>query len=200
MSIRALLRGGSEVSGAITSVLDIADSAKARDELEKRATFDALTGSHNRSSILGALARELKREDSPKTGIVYIDLDGFKVVNDTLGHAAGDELIVLIAERLRDVSRGVDDVGRLGGDEFLVLLRDIPGAEVAMNVAHRISAVLSCDFVLSSGPLNLRASVGVACADANTITAEALVQSADAAMYASKVQGQGLPILESAAS
>jgi len=199
MSIRALLREG-EVSGAITSVLDITDSAKARDELEKRATFDALTGSHNRSSILGALARELKRADSSKTGIVYIDLDGFKRVNDTLGHAAGDELIVLIAERLKDVSRGADDVGRLGGDEFLVLLRNIPGADVAMRVAHRISEVLSGDFVLSSGPLNLCASVGVACADANTITAEALVQSADAAMYASKELGRGLPVLESVGS
>jgi len=197
MSIRALLRGG-EVSGAITSVVDITDSAKARAELEKRATFDALTGAHNRSSILGALARELNRDDTSKTAIVYIDLDGFKGVNDTLGHAAGDELIVLIAERLRDVSRGADDVGRLGGDEFLVLLRDIPGAEVAMNVAHRLSEVLRGDFVLASGPLNLSASVGVACADANTITAEALVECADAAMYESKEQGRGLPILEGA--
>jgi diguanylate cyclase (GGDEF)-like protein/PAS domain S-box-containing protein len=199
MCIRALLRQSGEVSGAITSVVDVTDSTRVREDLEKRATFDALTGSHNRSSILGALELELEREDGPKTGIVYVDLDGFKAVNDTLGHAVGDKLIVLIAERLREVSRGADDVGRLGGDEFLVLLRGIPSPEVAMRVAHRIAAALSKDFLLPSGPLTLRASVGVACADAKTITAEGLVESADAAMYASKDQGAGLPVLERAA-
>ena len=70
---------------------------------------------HNRPSILGALRRELERDASTKSGVVYVDLDGFKNVNDTLGHVAGDELIVLVAERLKDVSRGNDDVGRLGG-------------------------------------------------------------------------------------
>jgi diguanylate cyclase (GGDEF)-like protein/PAS domain S-box-containing protein len=200
MSIRTLLRQSGEVSGAITSVVDVTDSARAREDLEKRATFDALTAAHNRSSILGALERELERDDSTKTGVVYVDLDGFKEVNDTLGHAAGDELLVLIAERLKDLSRGNDDVGRLGGDEFLVLLRGIPASAVAMHVAHRVSETLSSAFVLSDGPVELRASVGVACADANTITADELVEQADAAMYLSKEQGHGLPVLETDAA
>jgi len=196
MSIRTLLRQSGEVSGAITSVVDVTDSARVREDLEKRATFDALTGVHNRSSILGALQVELERSDAAKTGVVYIDLDNFKGVNDTLGHAAGDELLVLIADRLKDLSRGDDDVGRLGGDEFLVLLREIPTPAVAMHVAHRISETVSSAFVLSAGPVELRASVGVACADANTTVAEQLVEAADAAMYQSKEQGRGLPVLE----
>jgi diguanylate cyclase (GGDEF)-like protein/PAS domain S-box-containing protein len=196
MSIRALLRQTGEVSGAITSVLDVTDSARARQELEKRATFDALTGCHNRSSILGSLKRELERQDAPLTGVVYIDLDNFKPVNDTLGHAAGDELLVVIAERLAGVARREDDLGRLGGDEFIMLLRDISGPDDAMRVADRICKSLSAPFELSSGTLELRASVGVACADVETAGVEEVVKRADAAMYVSKAQGRGLPALD----
>jgi GGDEF domain-containing protein len=142
MSIRTLLRASGEVGGAITSVLDVTDSVRARQELEKRATFDSLTGAYNRSSILGAVQRELERDDSTMTAVIYVDLDAFKPVNDNLGHAAGDELLVLVAERLKV------------------------------------------------------ASVGVACACAGEITADELVKRADAAMYLSKDQGHGLPVLE----
>ena len=195
MSIRALLRQGGDVGGAITCVLDITDSARARQELEKRATYDALTGCHNRSSILSSLQRELEEDDSKMTGIVYVDLDQFKPVNDTLGHAAGDELLVMVAERLRIASRANDDVGRLGGDEFLVLLRDIPDPGLAMRVAHRISSSLNSKFELSSGTVELRASVGVACRDVEVITADELVKRADVAMYQSKEQRLGMPML-----
>jgi diguanylate cyclase (GGDEF)-like protein/PAS domain S-box-containing protein len=196
MSVRALLRQSGEVSGAITSVCDVTDSTRVRNELERRASFDALTSAHNRRSILGALQSELERDDSARTAVIYVDLDGFKAVNDTLGHAAGDELLVLIAERLKKVGRGDDAVGRLGGDEFLMLLRDVPGAEVAMDVARRISECVGSVFTLSCGPIELRASLGVACAEARTTTAEALVERADAAMYRSKHEGHGLPSLE----
>jgi diguanylate cyclase (GGDEF)-like protein/PAS domain S-box-containing protein len=199
MSIRALLRQHRDVSGAITCVLDITDSARARQELEKRATFDPLTQCHNRSSILGALQGELEREDSTTTGIVYVDLDEFKPVNDTLGHAAGDELLVLVAERLKQASREHDLIGRLGGDEFLVLLRDIPGPEVAMSAAERICQAICSTFDLSSSTVNLRASVGVACSEAGAITAEELVKRADSAMYQSKADGQCVPVLALAA-
>jgi diguanylate cyclase (GGDEF)-like protein/PAS domain S-box-containing protein len=193
MSIRALLRQGGDVSGAITCVLDVTDSARARQELEKRATFDALTGCHNRSSILSSLQMELEQGDASMTGVVYVDLDEFKPVNDKLGHAAGDELLTLVAERLKIASRTEDVVGRLGGDEFLILLRSIPEADVAMRVARRICASLNSKFELSSGTIELRASVGVAWTDAETITAEELIRRADAAMYKSKDQGLGLP-------
>jgi diguanylate cyclase (GGDEF)-like protein/PAS domain S-box-containing protein len=195
MSLRALLRPNGEVSGAITCVLDVTDSARARQELERRATFDPLTHCHNRSSVLSTLERELEREDSNSTGVVYVDLDEFKPVNDKLGHAAGDELLVLVAERLKLASRDTDVVGRLGGDEFLVVLRDIPGPEIAMRAADRICETLCGSFQLSCGTAELRASVGVACSDGERVTSEELVKRADTAMYQSKQHGQCLPVL-----
>jgi diguanylate cyclase (GGDEF)-like protein/PAS domain S-box-containing protein len=194
MSLRALLRQNGEVSGAITCVLDVTDSARARTELERRATYDTLTGCHNRSSILAALERELEREDSSGLGVVYVDLDEFKPVNDTLGHAAGDELLVLVAERLREASRDTDLVGRLGGDEFLIVLHDIPRADVAMTVADRICQLMRSVFELATGSVELQGSVGVAFSDGGT-DAEELIRRADAAMYSSKNVGEGLPVM-----
>ncbi|HMD60238.1 MAG TPA: diguanylate cyclase, partial [Opitutaceae bacterium] len=198
MSVRALFRPGGEVGGAITCVLDVTDSARARQELEVRATFDALTQCYNRSSILGAVQQELECRDTSTAGVIYVDLDNFKPVNDSLGHAAGDELLTLVAERLKIASRGNDVVGRLGGDEFLVLLREIPGADIAMRVAKRIGESLCKPFELSSGTIKLGASIGVACADAEPLTAEDLVKRADSAMYQSKADGNCLPVLAQA--
>jgi diguanylate cyclase (GGDEF)-like protein/PAS domain S-box-containing protein len=196
MSLRALLRPSGEVSGAITCVLDITDSARARQELEHRATFDPLTHCYNRSSVLSTLEVELERADSVSTGVVYVDLDRFKPVNDRLGHAAGDELLVLVAERLRLASRDTDVAGRLGGDEFLVVLRDIPGPEMAMRAAERISEALCDTFQLTFGDVELRASIGVACSGgAQHLSSQDLVKRADTAMYESKQQGQCVPVL-----
>jgi diguanylate cyclase (GGDEF)-like protein/PAS domain S-box-containing protein len=195
MSLRALLRASGEVSGAITCVLDVTDSARAREDLERRATFDPLTGCRNRSSILTALERELTRDAAIGTGAIYVDLDRFKPINDELGHAAGDEVLVLVAERLRLASREADVVGRLGGDEFLVVLQDIAGPDVAMGVAARICRSLCSPFELSAGTVQLSASVGVACSRGETLSAEDLIREADGAMYESKEQRRGLPVL-----
>jgi diguanylate cyclase (GGDEF)-like protein/PAS domain S-box-containing protein len=198
MSLRALLRASGEVSGVITCVLDVTDSARARQELEHRATFDPLTHCYNRSSVLSTLEHELEREDAANTGVVYVDLDRFKPVNDKLGHAAGDELLVLVAERLKEASRDSDVAGRLGGDEFLIVLREIPGADMAMRAAERICEALCNTFELSSGKVELGASIGVACSHDGAVTAEELVKRADAAMYRSKEQGQCVPMLAGA--
>jgi len=195
MSLRALLRPSGEVMGAITCVLDVTDSARARQELERRATFDPLTHCHNRSSVLSTLERELARNDSMSTGVVYVVLDRFKPVNDKLGHAAGDELLMIVAERLRAVSRDSDVVGRLGGDEFLIVLRDIPGAEMAMRAAERICEALCGEFELACATAKLGASVGVACSGGAPVTPDELVKRADAAMYRSKQDGRCLPVL-----
>jgi diguanylate cyclase (GGDEF)-like protein len=187
LSIRALLRAGGEVSGAITSVLDVTDSARAHRELERRATFDALTGCYNRGAVLDLLERELARPDGATAAVLYVDLDNFKMINDTRGHAAGDELLGCVAERLRELTRRADSVGRLGGDEFLLLLPDIRAGEVAMRVAERICSSLSRPILLSgTGRVGLTASVGVACAEAGTCTSDELIRRADAAMYRSK--------------
>ncbi len=199
MSIRALQRATGEIGGAITCVLDITDSARARRELEKRATFDALTRCHNRQSILSGLESELEREDETNTAVVYVDLDKFKPVNDTMGHAAGDEVLVQVAELLRIASRSDDNVGRLGGDEFLVLLRSVPGPDAAMQVAQRIRDALCGTFELSSGAVELSASIGVAWTSDGTPTADELVKRADAAMYESKEHRDGQPVLAASA-
>ncbi len=195
LSVRALHRASGEVSGAITCVLDVTDSARARQELERRATFDTLTQVHNRSSILATLQLELEREDSPRTGVIYVDLDKFKPVNDELGHAAGDELLVLVAQRLKIASRDSDVIGRLGGDEFLIVLRELPGADIAMQVADRIGMTLCGSFDLTGGSAELRVSIGVACGEAGALQAEDLVRRADAAMYQSKRAGECKPVL-----
>jgi diguanylate cyclase (GGDEF)-like protein/PAS domain S-box-containing protein len=193
-SLRALLRRSGEVSGAIVCVLDVSDSARIRQELERRATFDPLTLCHNRSSILAALERELDSDVTP-TGVVYVDLDRFKPVNDTLGHAAGDELLALVGERLRQASREGDLVGRIGGDEFLVVLRELPDSDTAMDAAARIAARLCEGYRLAGGPVQLSASVGVACSNGEAIGAEELVRRADLAMYSSKQSGHSEPAL-----
>ena len=192
VKVRPLRRESGAVTGVIASVLDVTDSARARRELEKRATFDALTGAHNRASIMDALEREL--ETSRDTGVVFVDLDRFKSINDSLGHAAGDEVLVQVAERLQTAMRSSDELGRLGGDEFLILLRGVTGVPVAMSAAQRISEAVHGTFELSSGALELSASVGVACCDGRPITAEELVERADAAMYRSKAQRRGIPV------
>jgi diguanylate cyclase (GGDEF)-like protein len=109
------------------------------------------------------------------------------MINDTRGHAAGDELLRCAADRLRELTRRADGVGRLGGDEFMLLLPDIRSGEVAMRVADRICSSLSRPIVLSgTGRVGLTASVGVACAEAGTCTPDELIRRADGAMYRSK--------------
>jgi diguanylate cyclase (GGDEF)-like protein/PAS domain S-box-containing protein len=186
LTVRALRRASGEISGSIISVLDVTDSARAHAELQRRATFDALTGCYNRGSIIDMLQRELDRDDGSITGVVYIDLDRFKPVNDSFGHAAGDELLALVAERLRALTRRGDGVGRLGGDEFAVLLPDIRGSEVALRVAGRVCKSLSGIVELSVGKAELGASVGVACAESGATDADELIRRADAAMYRAK--------------
>ena len=195
MSLRALSRTSGEVSGAITCVLDVTDSARARQELEHRATYDTLTHTYNRSSILAVLHEELAREDGARTGVVYVDLDAFKPVNDRLGHAAGDELLTQVAERMKMASRESDVLGRLGGDEFLIVLRDVHSEETAMRVAERISMAVCGHFELAAGEADIRVSIGVACGHAGTLSPEDLVRRADSAMYRSKSAGRAAPVL-----
>ena len=185
----------------LVEIIDVSTEMAALQELERRATIDTLTECYTRQSILGELELALKHGDSAHTpvthaAVIYLDLDGFKAVNDTLGHAAGDELLTQVVGRLRAASRDGDDIGRLGGDEFLVLLRGVPSIEVAMRAAQRLcEAIGASPFELSSGTTALRVSAGVAIADTDAHTCDELVQRADAAMYRSKDQGQGTPVL-----
>lgn len=180
--------------GALLSVTDVTDSVRMREELTARATFDVLTGCHNRASTMAILEQALLADDVGSTGVIFVDLDKFKPVNDRLGHDAGDELLALTAERLARVLRRDDIVGRIGGDEFLVVSRGLEGPDSALAMGHRVREALEGPAVLSVGPVELCASIGVACSRPGD-DATALTKRADRAMYLSKQQGSGQPLL-----
>ena len=123
---------------------DVTDGAQLRRELEIRASVDQLTSCLNRAATLDLLATVLARDEPTERGtaVAYIDLDRFKPVNDRFGHAAGDRLLVAVAERLRLAVRGCDSIGRLGGDEFLVICPGVEGASTAIEIGERLAAVL----------------------------------------------------------
>lgn len=183
--------------GALLSITDITDSVRMREELRAKATFDVLTGCHNRASTLAILEQALGSPDGAGTVAVFVDLDRFKPVNDTLGHDAGDEVLMLTANRLASVLRRDDIVGRLGGDEFLVVGRGLDSTEAALALGERIRAALTAPATLETGPIQVRASIGIATATPGVHAAE-LVKRADRAMYLSKQDGRGEPVLYSA--
>jgi len=184
--LRSLTDDDGEVSGAIVCVEDVTESVRLRGELEHRATYDVLTRCHNRASIMTALEAALARSATSTTGVAFLDVDGFKSVNDSLGHAAGDELLVVVADRLRAAVRSRDIVGRLGGDEFLVVCPDVGDPAEAVELAQRVRDSLLGTVTVANTELELRVSVGVAWSGADDATAELLVARADAIMYESK--------------
>jgi diguanylate cyclase (GGDEF)-like protein/PAS domain S-box-containing protein len=198
LTIRALRDGHGAVSGAVITVEDITESTVLRRELERRANIDPLTDCYNRAATMAELERLVNRpgDGSTGTGVVFIDLDKFKPINDRLGHAAGDEVLAAAAERLRKAVRDQDLVGRLGGDEFLVVCPGVHRPELALALAGRISRQLAEPLVLSAGePVDLAGSIGVAWSADEGITADRLVAQADSAMYAAKARRDGVPVL-----
>ena len=163
-------------------------------DLRERSLHDPLTGLANRSLFFDrvdhAIAR-LGRKPGTSIAVLYIDLDNFKIVNDTFGHARGDRLLALVAERLRTVVRAADSVGRLGGDEFALLLEDLTSADGAALVADRALSLLATPFDLAGELVNVSASIGIAQRADATISADALIQEADEAMYGAKHAGRG---------
>ena len=121
--------------------------------------------------------------------VLFLDLDGFKIVNDSFGHAAGDRLLAQAAERLRRCVRSADTVSRIGGDEFVVLLESVESTEQVAEVAGRILEILRDPFVLERGEASVSASIGVALDGISEREAEDLVREADHAMYQAKVDG-----------
>jgi diguanylate cyclase (GGDEF)-like protein/PAS domain S-box-containing protein len=184
VALRALTDEHGVVSGGLICVDDVTEAARLRQQLELRATFDGLTSCFSRSSILAAMADLGTRE--PGTGVVFVDLDRFKQVNDELGHGAGDELLAAIGDRLRRAVRDVDLVGRVGGDEFLVLCPGAESLEAVDAIGRRITEAVSEPLVLGGEhPVVPRVSIGTAWAPAGA-DLSVLVTDADAAMYAAK--------------
>jgi diguanylate cyclase (GGDEF)-like protein len=131
--------------------------------------------------------------------VVFVDVDLFKAINDEHGHSVGDELLSGIAQRLQDAVRDGDMVGRIGGDEFLVVCPEIGGPEEAMKLARRLAEAQRLDVRSAEGGLPVQVSIGVAWSSGEGVDADALVAWADKAMYASKRQGVGRPELAGAA-
>ncbi len=162
-------------------------------ELAHQALHDGLTGLPNRALFLDRLAQALTRlgRHSAAVAVLFCDLDRFKVVNDSLGHTAGDGLLVDVARRLEGVLRAGDTAARFGGDEFVILCEDIEGAHQAVAIAERVSAMLAEPFRLGEDEAFVRTSVGIAVATKRDARAEALLRDADAAMYRAKERGGG---------
>ncbi len=178
-------------------LVDISDRKDLEDQLRHQALHDPLTGLPNRVLFVDRLSRALvRRNRASGVAALFVDLDDFKDVNDSLGHATGDELLRLVAQRLAGVLRPEDTACRLGGDEFAFLLEDAD-PDRAASVAQRILAALAQPFQLGAGTATLTASVGVATRGAfvdgrATETADEMLRDADTAMYVAKSRGKGL--------
>ncbi|GIU85997.1 MAG: hypothetical protein KatS3mg009_0512 [Acidimicrobiia bacterium] len=167
------------------------ENARLIEDARHQALHDALTGLPNRPLVEDRANQLLRSRSGRRTGLLFIDLDRFKNVNDTLGHKAGDELIRAVAQRLRTAIRDGDTLARLGGDEFVVLLPGLSEVDEAAEVASRIIGALSRPMVIAGEQLFISCSIGVACAPDHGTDYGALLQHADVAMYEAKSLGRG---------
>ena len=194
-----LMRGAAvrDSTGKATRVAgsqsDITSRKLAEEKLRHDAFHDALTGLANRALFIDHLGQALARfkHRGAQFSVLFIDLDRFKVVNDSLGHMAGDELLVAVARRLERCARPGDTVARLGGDEFCVLLEDLPDPGEAARVAERIQAQLRLPVELSAQEVFVTPSIGIAHARSSYASPVEILRDADTAMYRAKEQGRG---------
>ncbi len=170
----------------------LAELRQAEAQLQRLARYDSLTGLPNRSYFLETLAETLPRVERRRArlALVFVDLDGFKLVNDSLGHAAGDLLLRTLADRLRTVTRRTDVVARIGGDEFTVLVQDLARADDAALVALGILEQLSRPCVINDREVPMSASVGISVYPEDGADGETLLRHADLAMYRAKREGK----------
>ena len=186
---RRLVRYG---NGLAVTLWDISANKAHERQLARLASEDALTGLPNRHWLKTWLPQALSETATQQRmlALLFVDLDNFKTVNDSLGHTAGDELLRAVALRLRNVMRPGDQVGRLGGDEFTVILHPISGAQEAGAVAARITEALRQPFDLSRGKNAISTSIGISLYPLDGSDAESLIKHADLAMYQAKAQGK----------
>jgi diguanylate cyclase (GGDEF)-like protein/PAS domain S-box-containing protein len=180
-------------TGAVITFRDITERKAFEDELHHHAFYDGLTGLANRRLLVERLEQALRRSelDRKTHALVFIDVDRFKSINDSLGHVTGDEFLVAIGNRMKGVVRGNDLIARFGGDEFVVLLEDVAGQDEAVIAARRICAAVQQPMVLSGGyEMVATVSVGIAMTDPGKTTDD-LLRDADVAMYEAKVRGGG---------
>ena len=187
VTISPLFNAAGEVVGVSTIARDITRQKRMQELLAHRALHDALTNLPNRVLLRDRIEGALARAERHSSGIAvfFLDLDGFKVLNDTHGHAGGDEILRVIADRLREAVRADDTVARFGGDEFVIVCHEILNEERATSIAHRVAAAIAVPVSLHEQDVVLRASIGVVLGRPGAVP-DALVQDADTAMYAAK--------------
>ena len=192
LSINVLKDENGTVNRHIAVFSDITEAKRAKETIERQASFDTLTGLPNRNLIMDRLGQMLSasRRGGRLFAVMFMDLDHFKAVNDALGHAAGDELLIRVAHRIRDAVRECDSVGRMGGDEFIVLLNDIAHAQDIVPVANKILAELGRPLVVAERTLQTAASIGITVYPMDGDTGETLLKNADSAMYEAKKNGR----------
>ena len=176
----------------ISQGVDITARKRDAERLDHQAHHDPLTGLPNRALFDRVLADALerRRETGSRLAVLFCDIDDFKIINDSLGHRAGDELLVSVAERVGAVLRPGDTIARFGGDEFVILLERVMSLADVRRVADRVAAEVRRPFVLDGRSRYLSASLGVAVADGQDVDAEELLRDADAAMYQAKEHGK----------
>ena len=183
-----------DVAGVVVTVRDVSERQTLEDQLRHQAFHDQLTGLSNRALFMDRVDHAInrgRREASGHQAVVFLDLDDFKAVNDSLGHAAGDRLLVILADRLRACLRSGDTPARLGGDEFAILLEDAIDTAAVVEVAERVLDSVHAPVRMEGREVFVRASVGVAVTGDADMTAEELLRHADLAMYTAKSHGKG---------
>jgi diguanylate cyclase (GGDEF)-like protein/PAS domain S-box-containing protein len=180
------------VGGVVVNYRDISERRALEDELRHQAFHDSLTGLANRALFADRLEHALSRtrRSRHRLAVLFLDLDDFKTINDSLGHTEGDQLLIAVAERLRDAIRAGDTIARMGGDEFAVLVEDPTATDTPMDVARRLLATLQTPFQRGGKELFVHASVGVAVSTSPRETPEELLRNADASMYMAKSHGK----------
>jgi diguanylate cyclase (GGDEF)-like protein/PAS domain S-box-containing protein len=187
------LMADATVGGLVFNTRDMTERRMLEEQLEHRAFFDSLTGLPNRAVFRDRLDHAIARSarDGDVLAVLLLDLDRFKFVNDSLGHDAGDELLVAVGSRIQDCSRSSDTVARLGGDEFAILIEDAASEEVAVALSDRLLEALTSPFEVRGREVFIGASIGVALHTGGSGQPNELIRNADTAMYAAKGAGKG---------
>jgi diguanylate cyclase (GGDEF)-like protein/PAS domain S-box-containing protein len=175
---------------AIAHIEDVTEQRHSAEQLEWAASHDGLTGLPNRFRFLERLGAFLEVAEPGSIAVLFIDIDNFKVINDSLGHDAGDQVVRATSERLRAVVRDRDMLGRFGGDEFIVMLRDLSGSYDPLDVAERLRTEIARPLMIDDAELFVTASIGITVSDREGVTTGEMLRDADAAMYRAKARGR----------
>ena len=192
LNITAIRDADGRIGHYVGIFSDLSTHEAIRERLHHMAYYDSLTGLANRDLFFDRLKSIIARadRDNEMVALAFLDLDGFKLINDNLGHRIGDELLRQVADRLRTTLRGMDSIARMGGDEFTVLVPGITSVHDSTKVARKLLDALSQPFNLEGGSYHVYASIGISHYPDDGVTAEELLKHADVAMYCAKDKGR----------